>query len=286
MLAVGSELIRIEVEDAAGGDDSRAAPAHRLRGGARRSAVADAGHCAPPTPTSRAPTPAAASRRRAAGDRPTPRRRRGAAPDRLARRSRRAPGSSASTCATSPPPAAPGRIVQADLDAQRRRAAARGRTDRCRRGDAAGAPDATHDDQDRRPAPQDRAEDAGVEAPHSALHLRRGSRRHRGRGACARALNAKWGAERRRPDAARRSWSARSCSRCASFRWSTPASTTRPACVTRHDAVHVGIATQTPARPGRPGGARRAGARPVGERRRDRAPGRRGAQRQGRRATS
>ena len=37
-----------------------------------------------------------------------------------------------------------------------------------------------------RPAPQDRAEDAGGQAPHPALHLCRGNRRHRARGRCAR----------------------------------------------------------------------------------------------------
>ena len=56
--------------------------------------------------------------------------------------------------------------------------------------------------------------------------------------------------------------------------------------VTRHDAVHLGIATQTDAGLMVPVRAPRRGARPVGQRRRDRAPGRGGAHRQGRRATS
>ena len=78
-----------------------------------------------------------------------------------------------------------GRIEHADLDAfvatQGGRRARAARRDR----DALCAPRGGRGGQGHRPAPQDRREDAGSEAPHPALHLRRGSRRHRAGSSCA-----------------------------------------------------------------------------------------------------
>jgi pyruvate/2-oxoglutarate dehydrogenase complex dihydrolipoamide acyltransferase (E2) component len=168
MLAVGSELIRIEVEDAAGTTTTKTKPM------AAPTPV-------PPSPPARdartgrgfatnarvgAPVGGGTAIVDAAPDRFTRgSRARLGARDRPARRHRHRP------CGQDRPgrPRCPRRARRRPHEA--RSGAARGGNVRR---------DARR--QDRRPAPQDRAEDAGVEAPHPALHLRRGSRRHRDRG--------------------------------------------------------------------------------------------------------
>ncbi len=231
MLAVGSELIRIEIDDGAATSapppaavaqpaPAQAAPAPSRAGdiGTRprqRSA-------APPRAAPAMPAPPAQVR----GEPPRPRRN-----DRSRRRPcARARGSSASICATSPRPerrAGSSRPISTRTSRAARRAAPQPMPAAARPTTSA-AGDATHDDQDRRPAAPHRAEDAGVEAPHSALHLRRGSRRQRARGV---ARGAQREARQRRGRTSRccRSSSARSFARCPSSRWSTRASTTRPA---------------------------------------------------------
>ena len=59
-------------------------------------------------------------------------------------------------------------------------------------------------------------------------------------------LNAKWGAERGRLTCSP-SWFAPSCWRCASSRMVNARFDDEVGVLTRYDAVHVGIATQTPA---------------------------------------
>ena len=115
MLAVGSPLIRIEIEGAAGdgrcaAPPSAPAPPRRAGGSHASTATARRRRAAAPAPP---PTGATVGRQRVTPDR---RRGRSAAPAvRAARR-----GRSASTCATSTGTGPDGRIVHADLDAHLR----------------------------------------------------------------------------------------------------------------------------------------------------------------------
>ncbi len=77
-----------------------------------------------------------------------------------------------------------------------------------------------------RPAPQDRDEDAGGQAAHPAFQLHRGSRRHRAGGA-APAAQCALGRKAPTPDAAAPAGARHGAGACASSRRSTPASTTR-----------------------------------------------------------
>ena len=99
-------------------------------------------------------------------------------------------------------------------------------------------------DQGRRPAPPDRREHGGGEAPHPAFHLCRGIRRHRARGDArdaerrprrpAQADPAAVPDRRDLPDAAR-------------FPMLNARYDDEAGVVTRHGAVHLGMATQTEA---------------------------------------
>ena len=95
-----------------------------------------------------------------------------------------------------------------------------------------------------RPAAPDRPAHAGVDAPDPALHLRRGNRRHRARGA-ARAAQ-----RRARRDARPPHRAAVPDARDRARRPVVPADSNaryddEAGIVTRHAAVHIGIATQT-----------------------------------------
>jgi 2-oxoisovalerate dehydrogenase E2 component (dihydrolipoyl transacylase) len=222
MLAVGSELIRIEVEDAAGerrrptptpARDRRRAGASPRAGRTRRRR-ADARARRPPAAPA-APRAATATPRDVATPRPI------ASPAVRARawelgvdlRDVTATGppaaSSRPTSTPTSPAAAPAR---SPVSAPR----------------AAGTSDATHDMKIvglRRKIAQ-KMQESKRRIPHytyveevdvteiEALRAR---------------LNEKWGASAAASRCSR-SWSARSFSRCANSRWSTPASTTRPAC--------------------------------------------------------
>ena len=99
-------------------------------------------------------------------------------------------------------------------------------------------------------------------------------------------LNAKWGDQRGKPHAAAVPDARRSCSRVRDFPQINARFDDEAGVVTRHGAVHLGIATQTDAGLMVPVVRHAEGARPVVERGRSRAPGRRRAQRPAPRATS
>ena len=248
--------------------DGRDPVAGRRQGaGARRRARGDArgrlgagpdrasrraGATSPPRPS--APAAAAAARPRTRGSRRrTAARRRppAASAARASRRRRRQRGTRGDGGAPIASPA----VRRARLGARRRprrssrqrhrRAASRttistptlrhgalARARSARRVGAAAAPATMRgSDPDHRPAPRDRGEDAGVEAPHPALLLCRGSRRHRARGAARAPERAARGATRPRLTLLPFLMRAHRAARCATSRRSTRASTTRPACV-------------------------------------------------------
>ncbi len=160
----------------------------------------------------------------------------------------RAPGSSASTCATSPRTGTAGRDRPGRPRRARRarRAHAAPHRRRRRRAATTNTSDATHAITIvglRRKIAQ-KMQESKRRIPHftyveevdvTELEALRAE------------LNAKHGAERGTLTLLPVPGPRDRRSRCASSRRSTRASTTRPACVTRHDAVHVGIATQTTA---------------------------------------
>jgi len=236
MLAVGSELIRIEVEDAAGVSIAAATPAQTP----------------PPAPSPAAPSPATPSPATPSPATPSP-----AAPAR--------PPASSSLSSAPRPIASPavrarawelgvdlrdvtatgsaGRIVQADLDAHVARGGARTKPGSLPR--AAASADATHDVKIvglRRKIAQ-KMQESKRRIPHytyveevdvteiEALRAR---------------LNEKWGAERGRltllPFLVRAVVLAVREFPMVNARFDDEAGV-----LTRHDAVHVGIATQTPA---------------------------------------
>ncbi len=232
MLAVGSELIRIEVEDAAGATTSKATPAPTS---------------SPASVPAQAPTPTAAPS-------PTPTSTRAAAP-----------AAPASTSSAPRPIASPavrarawelgvdlrdvtatgsaGRIVQADLDAHVARGGARTKPVSAPR--AAGASDATHDVKIvglRRKIAQ-KMQESKRRIPHytyveevdvteiEALRAR---------------LNEKWGAERGRLTLL--TFLVRAVVLAVrEFPMVNARFDDEAGVLTRYDAVHVGIATQTPA---------------------------------------
>ena len=178
MLAVGAELIRIE-----------------LQGAAKLDALHPAAPAAPSRPRKRRRLPppctaAAASAARPA-QRTAPRRSAAGSPASRSRPTRLACGTCARVGARHRPAGRAARGTAGPHHAGRSRCPCRPRRGTPggagRRAPARGvrARGATHDGEDRRPAPQDRAEDAGGQAPHPALHLRRGSRRQRDWRPCA-----------------------------------------------------------------------------------------------------
>ena len=201
VMAVGSELIRIEVAGAGNVKDAPAAVAKAAAPAAPAAPTAPAAPASPAAPKPGMKIAAAPSRETA------PRRHAGSAPARrqspsLRRPCAAAPGIWASSCSSSRAAERPGRITHEDLDAYLRRAHAPVRRRQAAKAASRYAETDRRRGQSRdRSAPQDRAEDAGGQAPHTALHLRRRDRRHGTRGT-ARAAQREMGHRARPPHAA------------------------------------------------------------------------------------
>ena len=245
MLAVGSELIRIEVEDAAGATASKATPAPA-------SAPAPvASQASPPWRRlrlrQRRPRRAPSRQRR----RPCSHRRDRRRPRRHRRRSARsrrppfapAPGSSASTCATSPRPAAPAASSR-PTSTPTSPAAAPGRS-RVSAPRAAATSDATHEVKIvglRRKIAQ-KMQESKRRIPHYTYVEEVDVTEIE---ALRAALNEKWGNERGRLTLL--AFLVRAVVLAVrEFPMVNARFDDEAGVLTRHDAVHVGIATQTPA---------------------------------------
>ena len=274
MLAVGSELIRIEVENAGAaptaGDATAAAPAAVAAPPARRLAAATASRAAP-TPCAPSPAPAHADRSRARPiASPAVRAPRLGARHRSERRAR-PPARPAASCRPTST-----RTVRAPASARRRP---------CRRADArVPASDATQDVKIiglRRKIAQ-KMQESKRRIPHftyveevdvTEIEALRAQ------------LNAKWGAQRGHltllPFLIRAIVLAVREFPQVNARFDDEAGV-----LTQHERGPRRHRHADRRRPDGAGAARCAGARPVVERRRNRAPGRRRAQRQGRRATN
>jgi 2-oxoisovalerate dehydrogenase E2 component (dihydrolipoyl transacylase) len=227
MLAVGSELISIEVEDAAA-----ATPPSRPAGAAERPASPTPTSAPPPTPSSTPPPKAAPAARATPAQRPI------ASPAVRARAWELGVDlGSLSATGTA------GRVVQADLDAHLGRGGARSNRPASAR--AAPATDATHAIKIvglRRKIAQ-KMQESKRRIPHYSYVEEVDVTEVE---ALRAELNAKWGAERGRLTML--AFLARAVALAVrEFPMVNARFDDEAGVVTRHDAVHLGIATQTPA---------------------------------------